>query len=72
MIDTDRAADLTDKLLEVIAPELNREPRTPDNVWCVIEAVACGVAGLIKGAGRAAVLGRALDHYSRDLASRAG
>jgi hypothetical protein len=33
MIDTDRAAHLTDKLLEVIAPELNREPRTPDNVW---------------------------------------
>jgi len=28
MIDTDRAADLTDELLEVIAPELNREPRT--------------------------------------------
>ena len=48
MIDTDRAAHLTDKLLEVIAPELNREPRTPDNVWCVIEAVACVVAGLIK------------------------
>ena len=46
MFDTDRAAHLTDKLLEVIVPELNREPRTPDNVWCVIDAVACVVAGL--------------------------
>jgi hypothetical protein len=27
MLDTDRAAHLTDKLLEVIVPELNREPR---------------------------------------------
>ena len=41
MLDTDRAAHLTDKLLEVIVPELNREPRIPDNVWCVIDAVAC-------------------------------
>jgi len=30
----------SDNLLEVIAPELNREPRTPDNVWCVIEAAS--------------------------------
>jgi len=72
MIDTDRAADLTDKLLEVIAPELNREPRTPDNVWCVIEAVACVVAGLIKEPVALRYYGRAPDHYSRDLASRAG
>ena len=71
MIDTDRAAQLTDKLLEVIAPELNREPRTPDNVWCVIEAVACVVAGLMEPAARRHY-GRALDQYSRDLASRTG
>jgi hypothetical protein len=72
MIDTDRAAHLTDKLLDIIAPELNREPRTPDNVWCVIEAVACVVAGLIKEPAARRYYGRALDHYSRDLASRAG
>ena len=72
MIDTDRSADLTDKLLEVIAPELNREPRTPDNVWCVIEAVACVVAGLIKEPVGRRYYGRALDHYSHDLAARAG
>jgi hypothetical protein len=72
MLDTERAAHLTDKLLEVIAPELNREPRTPDNVWCVIEAVACVVAGLIKEPVARRYYGRALDHYSRDLASRAG
>jgi len=72
MIDTDRAAHLTDKLLEIIAPELNCEPRTPDNVWCVIEAVACVVAGLIKEPVAQRYYGRALDHYSRDLAARAG
>jgi len=48
MLDTDRAAHLTDKLLDVIMPELNREPRTQDNVWCVIDAIACVVAGLTK------------------------
>ena len=48
MLDSDRAAHLTGKLLEVIVPELNREPRTPDTVWCVLDAVACVVAGLIK------------------------
>ena len=49
--DSDRAAHLTEKLLEVIAPEVNREPRTPDNVWCVIEAsprrAASGAAPLL-------------------------
>ena len=64
MLDTDRAAHLTDKL--------NREPRTPDNVWCVIEAVACVVAGLIKEPVARRYYARALDHYSRDLAARAG
>jgi hypothetical protein len=68
--DSDRAAHLTEKLLEVIAPEVNREPRTPDNVWCVIEAVACVVAGLIKEPVARRYFGRALDHYSHDLASR--
>jgi hypothetical protein len=29
MLDTDRAALLTDQLLNVIMPELEREPRTP-------------------------------------------
>ena len=53
-------------------PELNREPRTPDNVWCVIDAVACVVAGLIKEPVARQYYGRALDHYSRDLAARAG
>ena len=72
MLDTDRAAHLTDKLLEVIVPELNREPRTPDNVWCVIDAVACVVAGLIKEPVARRYYGRTLDHYSRDLAARAG
>ena len=72
MLDTDRAAHLTDKLLQVIVPELNREPRAPENVWCVIEAVACVVAGLIKEPVARRYYGRALDHYSRDLASRAG
>ena len=38
MLDTDRAALLTDQLLNVIMPELEREPRTPDNVWCVLDA----------------------------------
>ena len=64
MLDTDRAAHLTDKL--------NREPRTADNVWCVIDAVACVVAGLIKEPVARRYHGRALDHYSRDLAARAG
>ena len=64
MLDTDRAAHLTDKLLEVIVPELNRQPRTPDNVWCVIDAVACVVAGLIKEPVARRYYGRALDHYS--------
>jgi hypothetical protein len=71
MLDTDRAAHLTDKLLEVIVPELNREPRTADNVWCVIDAVACVVAGLIKEPVARQYYGHALDHYSRDLAARA-
>ena len=53
-------------------PELNREPRTPENVWCVIEAVACVVAGLIKEPVAQRYYGRALDHYGRDLAARAG
>lgn len=37
MLDTDRTAFLTDQLLNVIMPELEREPRTPDNVWCLLE-----------------------------------
>src|SRR5262249_54301789 len=41
---------------------------TSDNVWCVIEAVACVVAGLIKEPAARRYYGRALDHYSRDLA----
>ena len=72
MLDTDRAAHLTDKLLQVIVPELNREPRTPDNVWCVIDAVACVVAGLIKEPEALRYYSRALDHYSRELAARVG
>src|SRR5262249_52058905 len=48
MLDADRPAQLTDQLLKVIMSELEREPRTPDNVWCVLDAVACVVAGLIK------------------------
>ena len=48
MLDADRAAQLTDQLLKVIMSELEREPRTPDNVWYVLDAVACVVAGLIK------------------------
>ena len=71
MLDTDRAAHLTEKLLEVIVPALNREPRTADNVWCVIDAVACVVAGLIKEPVARQYYGHALDHYSRDLAARA-
>ena len=58
--------------LEVIAPELDREPRNPDNVWCVIEAVACVVAGLIKEPVARRYYGRALDHCSRDLAPGLG
>jgi hypothetical protein len=72
MLDADRAAHLTDKLLDVIMPELNREPRTQDNVWCVINAIACVVAELIKEPAALRYYGRALDNYSRDLAMRAG
>ena len=36
MLDADRAAQLTDQLLKVIMSELEREPRTPDNVWWVL------------------------------------
>jgi hypothetical protein len=70
MLDTDRAALLADQLLNVILPELEREPRTPDNVWCVLDAVACVVAGLIKEPEALRYYGRALDHYSRDFAAR--
>jgi hypothetical protein len=70
MLDTDRAALLADQLLNVILPELEREPRTPDNVWCVLDAVACVVAGLIKEPEALRYYGRALDHYSRDFAVR--
>jgi hypothetical protein len=70
MLDTDRAALLADQLLNVIMPELEREPRTPDNVWCVLDAVACVVAGLIKEPEALRYYGRALDHYSRDFAAR--
>ena len=70
MLDTDRAAHLTDKLLHVIMPELNREPRTQDNVWCVIDAIACCVvAGLTKEPVALRYYVRALDNYSRDLAN---
>ena len=54
MLDTDRAAHLTDKLLDVIMPELNREPRTQDNVWCVIDRLRR--RRIDQGAGRAALL----------------
>ena len=70
MLDTDRAALLTDQLLNVIMPELEREPRTPDNVWCVFDAVACVVAGLIKEPEALCCYCRALNHYSRDFAAR--
>jgi hypothetical protein len=70
MLDTDRAARLTDQLLNVIMPELEREPRNPDNVWCVLDAVACVVAGLIKEPEALRYYGRALNHYSRDFAAR--
>jgi hypothetical protein len=70
MLDTDRAALLADQLLNVIMPELEREPRTPDNVWCVLDAVACVVAGLIKEPEALRYYGRALNHYSRDFAAR--
>src|SRR5215813_8734141 len=67
MLDTDRAAHLTEKLLDIIMPELNREPRTQDNVWCVIDAIACVVAGLTKEPVALRYYVRALDNYSRDL-----
>ena len=70
LLDTDRAALLTDQLLNVIVPELEREPRTPDNVWCVLDAVACVVAGLIKEPEALRYYCRALNHYSRDFAAR--
>ena len=38
----------------------------------LIDAVACVVAGLIKEPVARRYYGRALDHYSRDLAVRAG
>jgi hypothetical protein len=50
-------------------PELNREPRTQDNVWCVINAIACVVAGLTKEPVALRYYVRALDNYSRDLAN---
>jgi hypothetical protein len=68
MLDSDRAALLADQLLNVIM--LEREPRTPDNVWCVLDAVACVVAGLIKEPEALRYYGRALNHYSRDFAAR--
>ena len=68
MLDTDRAAHLTDKLLDVIMPELNREPRAQDNVWCVIDAIACIVAGLTKEPVALRYYVRALDNYSREVA----
>ena len=68
MLDTDRAAHLTDKLLDVIMPELNREPRAQDNVWCVIDAIACVVAGLTKEPVALRYYVRALDNYSREVA----
>ena len=70
MLDTDRAALLTDQLLNVIMPELEREPRTPDNVWCVLDAVACLVAGLINEPEALHYYRRALDNYRRDFAAR--
>ena len=51
-------------------PELEREPRTPDNVWGVLDAVACVVAGLIKEPEALRYYCRALNHYSRDFAAR--
>jgi len=50
-------------------PELNREPHTQDNVWCVINAIACVVAGLTKEPVALRYYVRALDNYSRDLAN---
>jgi hypothetical protein len=70
MLDTDRAALLTDQLLNVIMTELEREPRTPDNVWCVLDAVACVVAGLIKDPEALRYYRRALNLYSGDFAAR--
>jgi hypothetical protein len=70
MLDADRAAQLTDQLLKVIISELEREPRTPDNVWCVLDAVACVVAGLIKEPEALRYYGRALNRYSRDFTAR--
>jgi hypothetical protein len=63
MLDTDRTAFLTDQLLE-------REPRTPDNVWCVLDAVACVIAGLIKDPEALRYYRRALNLYSGDFAAR--
>ena len=71
MIDADRVAQLTDQLLKVIMSELEREPRTPDNVWCVLDAVACVVAGLIKEPEALRYYGRALNRYSRDFTTAA-
>src|SRR5215472_12367344 len=71
MLDADRAAQLTDQLLKVIMSELEREPRTPDNVWCVLDAVACVVAGLIKEPEALRYYGRALNRYSRDFTTAA-
>jgi hypothetical protein len=70
MLDTDRVALLTDQLLNVIMTELEREPRTPDNVWCVLDAVACVVAGLIKDQEALRYYRRALNLYSGDFAAR--
>ena len=71
MLDADRAAQLTDQLLKVIMSELEREPRTPDNVWCVLDAVACVVAGLIKEPEALRYYGRALNRCSRDFTTAA-
>jgi hypothetical protein len=65
-----RAALLTDRLLDVIMSELKGEPRTPDNVWCVLDAVACLVAGLTKEPEALHYYRRALDNYRRDFAAR--
>ena len=70
MLDTDRAALLTDRLLNVIMCELEREPRTPANVWCVLDAVACVVAGLINEPEALDYYRRALGNYRRDFAAR--
>ena len=71
MLDADRAAQLTDQLLKVIMSELEREPRTPDNVWCVLDAVACVIAGLTKEPEALRYYGRALNRYSPDFTTAA-